>query len=161
MLAGEVTGRQTGLDHCRYFLGDAFGRELQRRLRWLSQRHCLIAERMRAGWSESPESEVAGVWKHHMGSTRRWILFAGAATGVHWLIEDRTGSHPVQCLVVRRDWNEEGMARTGKWWHHEVVDLGSDEEEKSPLLPGEIPCSFGYVKGGEVLSLPCMRIGQP
>ena len=81
-----------------------------------------------------------------MGLTRKCLLFADAVIGAHWLVEDRIGSHPVQCLAARRGWNEEGMGKTGKWRHHEVVDLGSDEEEESPLQADKIPCTFEYVK---------------
>ena len=139
MLAEVVTRHRIGLDHCRYSPADASGRERQTHLHWMGKRHCWTAETILADSSEVPESEVDWVSKHRMGWIQRCFLFARAVAEARLPIEDRIGSHPTQCRAVRQGWNEEDMATTGISSYHEVVDLGNDEEEKTPSLRPSFP----------------------
>lgn len=121
----------------------------------MDQRRCLTVEKMLGGSSESLESEADWVSKDQRGLIQRRFLSAVHAVSEARLpIEGRIGSHLERCLVVRGDWSEEGMARNGILFHHEVADLGSSEEEESPLRrPRSSP--HWRCKGGEVLAIPC------
>ena len=83
-------------------------------------------------WSGFPESGVDWVLRHRKGWIQIGNLFAGAVIEARLPIEDRIGSHLVQCLVVRQDLSEEGMVKIEIWWLHGVVYLGSDEELRLP-----------------------------
>lgn len=91
-----------------------------------------VTQVTQAGSSGFPGSGVGWLLKQQMGSIQRCFLFARVVFEARWPIEDRIESHLGQCLAVKRGWSEEDMARTGIWAHHEVVGLGSDEEEMPP-----------------------------